>query len=999
MSKRTIESLERDIKHGFIDESVVSQRIENPELFTNGDANTMYEALKNELEFADSFVFSVAFVTEGGIGTIKQKLVEFDGPGTIITSSYRDFNKPAAFRELLTLNNVDVFVMDDYVHHAKGYIFNHGDHTTALVGSSNLTRHALIKNQEWNLRVSTHRDGDIASQLNAGIAQHLEKAVPLTEEWIAQYEERRANRTVVFTEEQPVEVSPAGERILPNKMQIEALENLDAVVRSGEKRALVISATGTGKTILAALAARQINPKRTLFIAHREQILSKAAEEFAKVLEIDGSQIGFFVGARRETQQQVVFATVQSLSRPENLADISPLQFDLIIIDEVHRSGAGSYKAVLDHFRPNFALGLTATPERTDGFNVFELFGYNVPYEIRLEGALENRMLVPFDYYGVTDYESAQGSIGDKSKLEDLVSAKRVDHIAETLQNYSFAQGTKGLVFCSSNEESRLLAEALSTREVHGRQLRTVSLSGANTIDQREQAVKQLENGELDYIFTVDIFNEGIDIPSANVIVLLRSTKSSIVFTQQLGRGLRKHAGKHSLRVIDFIGNYANNYLIAVALTGNKSGRKTQILDDLSDDRPKAGTSTISFDKVSASRVIESLKKARISNLRAKRDAVADLKYRLDRIPQLIDFVYHDSFDPTLLCSTDAKTRNYWSLLHRLKEVSVKPTDEQSAFLTFLSSELLNGKRPQELLLLRTLLELGPNSTLSDSHYAAVLKDWSPGLDCSEHAVRTVEKILNLNWFSKVAQERYGDQPLVTRENGIFRLGQRFSELYFSYDSDHPTPEISFRAHVDDLIRTGLEVNRRTYEKSDQFLLGKTYTRKDAARLLNWKVNKESTIYGYQVDPETDSCPIFVTYHKDADITASVRYEDAFLDRSTMRWFTRHGRTLKSKEIQPIINGEASLHLFVKREDADGQDFYYLGQADARSPQEHHMPGNKADEKLDVVTMDLALGQPVPTPLFRLLTANKLTSADTNVRVRRERMDSAERVALTNNDV
>lgn len=999
MSKRTIESLERDIRHGFIDESFISQKLENPELINNADANTMYEALKNELDFADSYIFSVAFVTEDGIGTIKQQLVEFEGPGTIITSAYQDFNEPAAFRELLALNNVDVFVIDDYVHHAKGYIFNHGDHTTALVGSSNLTRYALMVNQEWNLRVSTHRDGDIASQLNAGIVQHLEKAVPLTDEWIAQYERRRANRKVVFTETQPIEVSPAGERILPNKMQVEALENLDAVVQSGKKRALVISATGTGKTILAALATRQINPERTLFIAHREQILSKAAEEFAKVLEIDGSQIGFFVGNRRETDKQVVFATVQSLSRPENLADISPLQFDLIVIDEVHRSGAGSYQAILDHFRPKFALGLTATPERTDGFNVFELFGYNVPYEIRLEGALENRMLVPFDYYGVTDYESAQGSIGDKSTLEDLVAAKRVDYIAETLQNYSFTQGTKGLVFCSSNEESRLLAEALSTREVHGRQLRTISLSGANTIEQREQAVRQLENGELDYIFTVDIFNEGIDIPSANVIVLLRSTKSSIVFTQQLGRGLRKHTGKHSLRVIDFIGNYANNYLIAVALTGNKSGRKPQILDDLSDARPKAGTSTISFDKVSASRVIESLKKARISNLRAKRDAVADLKYRLGRIPQLIDFVYHDSFDPTLLCSTDAKTRNYWSLLHRLKEVSVKPTDEQSAFLTFLSSELLNGKRPQELLLLRTLLELGPNSTLSDSHYAAVLKDWSPGLDCSEHAVRTVEKILNLNWFSKAAQERYGDQPLVTRENGIFRLGQRFSELYFSYDSDHPTPEISFRAHVDDLIRTGLEVNRRTYEKSDQFLLGKTYTRKDAARLLNWKVNKESTIYGYQVDPETDSCPIFVTYHKDADITASVRYEDAFLDRSTMRWFTRHGRTLKSKEIQPIINGDASLHLFVKREDADGQDFYYLGQADARSPQEHHMPGNKADEKLDVVTMDLALGQPVPTPLFRLLTANKLTSADTNVRLRRERMDSAERVALTNNDV
>ena len=229
----------------------------------------------------------------------------------------------------------------------------------------------------------------------------------------------------------------------------------------------------------------------------------------------------------------------------------------------------------------------------------------------------DSRMLVPFDYYGIADYESAQGSIGDKSKLKDLVANDRVEHIVDALQKYSFAEGTKGLVFCSSNEESRILAEALSSRIVHGRPLRTRSLSGADTIEERESVVAQLEDGELDYIFTVDIFNEGIDIPSVNVIVLLRSTESSIIFTQQLGRGLRRAAEKHSLRVIDFIGNYANNYLIAIALTGNKTGRKPKILDDVNDPRPKAGASTVSFDRVSAARVIESLQKARITGVKA----------------------------------------------------------------------------------------------------------------------------------------------------------------------------------------------------------------------------------------------------------------------------------------------------------------------------------------------------------------------------------------------
>ena len=223
-----------------------------------------------------------------------------------------------------------------------------------------------MENHEWNIRVSSHRNGNIASQLQSGVDKHLEKAVPLTEEWISEYEQKRANRTIVFTETQPMEVSPEGEKILPNLMQVEALEQLQSVVDSGEKRALIISATGTGKTILAALATRQMKPSKTLFIVHREQILKKAAQEFAKVLEVDDSQIGFFVGARRELDKDLVFATVQSLSRKENLASISPLQFDLVIIDEVHRSGAESYQSILNHFRPNFTLCLLYTSDAAD---------------------------------------------------------------------------------------------------------------------------------------------------------------------------------------------------------------------------------------------------------------------------------------------------------------------------------------------------------------------------------------------------------------------------------------------------------------------------------------------------------------------------------------------------------------------------------------------------------------------------------------------------------
>lgn len=971
--ERSLPSLRADLNHGFIDRDTPANLIENPLLIENQDESTMFGVLRAELEDADEFIFSVAFVSADGIGTIKQQLQNFPGRGTIITGTYLDFNEPAAFRELLTLNNVDVFVMEDVPHHAKGYIFTHRDHVTALVGSSNLTRNALMSNKEWNLRFSTHRDGDIAWQLREAAQKHLDSARPLTEEWIQEYEKKRSTRTIVFQDDQPLEIIASGERILANDMQVEALAELDSVVSAGEKRALIISATGTGKTILAALAVRQMKPRNVLFIVHREQILRKAAESFKAVLELDDSAVGFFVGQQKELNRTVVFSTIQSLSRPENLAEISPLQFDLIIFDEVHRSGAQSYRAVMKHFRPEFMLGLTATPERTDGFNIFELFDYNVPYEIRLEGALENRMLVPFDYYGVTDFETARGSIGDRSDLAELVSDARVDYIVQTLQEYSFAQGTKGLLFCSRNEEAAELSAQLNRRIVHGKRLRTVALSGLNTIQEREAAVAQLEAGALDYILTVDIFNEGIDIPSVNVVVLLRSTQSSIIFTQQLGRGLRKFSGKRSLRVIDFIGNYANNYLIPIALTGDRSHNKDRIVDKLRRTRrhPTAGNSTVSFDEVSTRRVLESLRKARISDRRTRRDEINKLQVRLGKVPQLADFIFHEAMDPYVLAATDNKARNYWALLKELRFVDAGPSSAEDAILSMLTVELMNGKRPQELLLLRELLKRGPNGALQLNEFANVVRAWNADLAVSELTLKSVERVLDLTWFKEQTAAKYGGQPIVVRNGNRFKLGEKFAGIYFSYAGQHLAPETSFRAHVDDALHTGLLLNAQQYAKQDSFLVGKTYTRKDAARLLNWSKNLESTMYGYRVDAESATCPIFVTYHKDADAPASIRYEDTLVDRSTMHWFSRHGRTLRSRELAPILAGDVDLHLFVQREDADGSDHYYLGQADAINPQQRTMFNDKGVQ-LDVVSTDLKIRVPIEASLFNTITASKL---------------------------
>lgn len=966
---QSLSSLEADTFFGYIDRQTLSERIQNPSLVANAEDNTMLAALRTELKTATSFTISVAFVTNGGIGALKEALVGFKGHGLIITSDYQDFNSPDALRELLQLRNVDVRIMSGRAHHAKGYVFEHGDHVTALIGSSNLTRDALIDNSEWNLKFSTHHDGDIADQLNSALQRHAETSESLTEQWIHAYSQRR-QPPVFPSNNVQLEGTPHQQaKILPNKMQTEALDRLGELIDSGENRALIISATGTGKTILAGLAARNFDPERVLFVAHTAQILRKAATEFQRVFQTDADETGFFIGQQRETDRRFTFATVQSLSRIENLADISPKQFDYIIIDEVHRSGAESYRRIIDHFRPDFLLGLTATPERTDGFNVYELFDHNVPFEIRLGDALESRMLVPFDYYGVSDYESMNGyTISDDSTVAEKVARERVEHLVRVLEDYSFPSGTKGLIFCSSNKEAARLSQELNQFTLYGKPLRTVSLSGADSIQHREDTVEKLQAGELDFIITVDIFNEGIDIPDVNVIMMLRSTQSSIIFTQQLGRGLRKAKSKETLRVIDVIGNYSNNYLIPIALTGDRSGDPDSARETVRRSRthPVAGSSTISFDEVTTERILESLKRANLIDKRKCKEAILNLEYRLGQLPRLIDFETHESINPYLMAS---KYKNYWSLLHSLKFVDAGPSEKERGFLTMLSAILLSGKHPQELLLLKTLCEQGsvPVQTFADSLAAQ-------GLDHSEACLNTVERVLNLQWFTESQRLSFGDLPLVVREGNVFTLSDDFRMLYRSYADTERFSAVSFRDHVDDLIETGLLLNRKNFNGSDQFIQGKRYSRRDVCRLLNWANNQESTVYGYKTDKTTMTCPIFVTYHKDSKISESIRYEDTLIDRSTLHWFTRNRRTLKSNELQPILNGDADLHLFAKREDAEGTEFYYLGQADSTNPQQTEMLG-KNNKPVDVVTTDLKLRIPLPAELFDSLTARKTVAA------------------------
>ncbi|WP_347042250.1 DEAD/DEAH box helicase [Brachybacterium nesterenkovii] len=957
-----------DTHFGFLDRDAATAQVLHPRLIRNSGELTMLRVISAELKRSTAFTFSVAFVTPGGLALLKQDLLDFRGRGTLITSTYLGFNDPAVFRELLQIPNLDVRVIDspEAGFHAKGYIFDQTPEVTAIVGSSNLTRTALLVNDEWNLRFSAMPGGDIVHQLRTATERQIRTSIPLTPEWIDTYEQAWTPRVPAPVREAGLEtVMPSG-RIEPNEMQTEALAELDLVRDQGESRALIVSATGTGKTILAALAARRIGPARMLFLAHREQILDKARTEFARVFETTADSFGRLAGGRSELHKSHVFATVQTLARPDVLSSLDPETFDLIIIDEVHRSGGATYRRIIDHFTPQFLLGLTATPERTDDFNVFELFNFTVPYEIRLQDALKNKMLAPFNYYGVEDYVTSSGeTMSDASGLQNLVACERVAHIIHTLETYGHASGAKGLMFCGRNEEARELSTLLNERRVHGRCLRTVALSGTDSIQARDDAVADLEAGRIDYILTVDIFNEGIDIPSVNQVVMLRRTQSSIVFTQQLGRGLRKAVGKDHLRVIDFIGNYDNNFLIPIALFGDSSLNKDVIRKRLLEAEQAgaiAGVSSINFQEVARERIFASLAQAKLDSIPNLKRAVSDLEQRLGHTPQLLDFARFDTVDPVVIAT---KRKCYWDLLIALKKMQTAPSPTERNYLVFLSTELLNGKRPHELIVLRALLDSADGALSYDQLHKA-LRD----ADCPSDGAtfRSLLRILAFEFATDQDRGRFGTEPIIEYTDAQVSLHPAFADVYGA----NPT----FCADVDDVLETGLFIARHRYGWQSTPVVGERYSRKDVCRLLNWQSNQQGVMYGYKVDLETNTCPIFVTYHKDDEVSESTAYADEFLDPHTLKWFTRSKRNLQSDEVQSILSREKppALHIFVKKDDAESGEFYYLGEAAPREAEQTTMPQSDGKE-LSVVTMKLDLESPVETALFEYLTTSGVLRA------------------------
>lgn len=942
------ETIKEALLNGLYDKQYQGNQLLTPELVGN-QQGTIWNVLRHELANCRSFTWTVAFITIDMLTPLKvimADLAQQGISGTIISSDYLGFNSPQVFRELLKIPNLRVRISTVNGFHTKGYFFDHGDYTTALVGSANFTRAALLQNYETMLKISSTQNGTFFKRLQNELRQLTENSQPLSCQWIREY---AAN----WHAPHPYRAAaPSKQPVIPNAMQKAALKELKQLVDQGKHRGLVVSATGTGKTYLGAFAVKQYRPRKFLYIVHREQIARKSLASFRRVIGGPASDFGLLSGNRHDFSARYLFATVQTLSQQRVLDRLAPETFDYILIDEAHRAPAPSYQRVMKHFKPDFWLGMTATPNRMDSQDVYRLFDYQLAYEIQLRDALDAEILAPFHYVGVQDYEVNGEVIDETSNLSRLVAKERVSYVLKQLDYYGYCgDRPRGLVFCSRQAEAKELAKQF-TNAGHP----AIALTNQDSNRSRQRAVEQLENGELEYLITVDLFNEGVDIPSLNQIIMLRNTQSSIVFTQQLGRGLRKFPGKQFVTVIDFIGNYKQNYLIPLALNNDTSRSKDRVRQEVQLAQ-NIGVSTINFSRLASERILESLEKTKLDSMAELRRAYHELQNRLGRPPFLYDFQRLGSVSP-LVFAQNKLLANYGAFLQKMGE-KVGLSCYENEVLSFMTKELLSGKRAHELIVL-SLLRRGPMSRKQLEKELAQRNCY-----LSKGVWQSINAILSLSFYDVKSgkytkREQYGNRPLIEVNNECYQLNEQIMTGL--------TKNATFRSLVDDVLRTGIALSEK-YNQQQQFTLYQQYDRKDVCRLLNWPLDVSAPMYGYRVTE--DECPIFITYQKRSTKQRNAVYNNQFQDGQSLRWYTRSPRHLSSKEVQTLLTGvrgnqpRVKLRLFVKQSDAVGKQFYYLGTAhiDPRSVKEELI----GEKKKAAVGMNLILDQPLATEMKEIL--------------------------------
>lgn len=467
-------------RQAFVDSETEAEPDFTPRFVSNSNGTTVKSVIENELKDCSSMFMSVAFITSGGIAPFLGFLKELESkgvPGRILTTDYLMFSDPKALDKLNSLSNLDVRMYrtgDSGIgFHTKGYLFHNNGDLKILIGSSNLTQAAISKNHEWNTMMVSRSEGQFAKDVEAEFENIWNSSVSYSEcrdEYQQEFREKTNEREQLKKLFNSLDLEKA--RIIePNTMQAEFCMNVERLVRDGQKRALLISATGTGKTFASAFALRKLlaenllHKRKVLFLSHREQINKQALKSYGKVLG-QGYNMELLSGTNcnREALRKadLVFSTMQMMSKDDLREELfTPTHFSMIILDECHRTGSSGYQRIISYFKPEFLLGMSASPERGDGFDIYEQFDHNIACEIRLQTALENELLCPFHYFGITDL-SIDGVTEDWEKFRLLTSDERVEKIVSTANYYGYSGSrVKGLIFAVTKEKGQLCRKSL----------------------------------------------------------------------------------------------------------------------------------------------------------------------------------------------------------------------------------------------------------------------------------------------------------------------------------------------------------------------------------------------------------------------------------------------------------------------------------------------------------------------------------------------------------
>lgn len=944
----------------------------SPKLVYNNykEGKKVIQDIEKELNSCNEFFISVAFIKDSGLAPLKMTLKELEEkgiPGKIITTDYLTFSEPKALDEISKFKNIEIKMYRtneaNLGFHTKGYVFKKGDIYKIIVGSSNLTHDALLKNHEWNTKITSI---DEAAYVNNVLEQFNQlwhspntyNYCDIKEVYKKEYELKKQQK-VLELDFSATENNQS--KLAPNSMQQKFIENLSSIVDSGENKALLISATGTGKTYASAFAARELSFKKILFLAHRKELLTQAKNAYEKVFG-DQLSTGLLTGNYKSFDSDILFATVQTITQSDIINQFSENQWDLIVIDEAHHSTAASYKKILDYFNPKLWLGMTATPDkRFKEESVYDLFNHNIAHEIRLQDALEEDLLCPFHYYGITDLDVDNQRIDNKSDFKYLTSDNRVKHIMTQAGIYGYSgDRVKGLIFCSNVNEAIELSNKLNKKGY-----RTQALSGKDSSEKRQDAINRLvqndgsDSNALDYILTVDIFSEGVDVPEINQIIMLRPTQSPIVFTQQLGRGLRKCIGKEYVVILDFIGNYDSNYMIPIALSGDKSYNKDTVRRFVYDGGATLpGTSTIHFDKIAREKIYTSIDQVKFSSKNLIKENYQNLKYKLGRIPKISDFELYGEMDVQLIIN-EYNSYHEFLLSVEKQEYNIKLNEIQTRMIEFVSKKIANGKRIHELVLLQLLLNNKKN-VLSElkrtlkSNYDIVMD-----YNCEQNIINYMtNNFLNNKYNNCIFIKQVGDK---------YEISTEFKKQL---------QDDNFRSIIAELITYGRNRYEKKYSKrylDTNLVINQKYTYEDVTRLLNWEKDVPSlNIGGYMYNETTKTMPVFVNYHKHEDRSNVIKYEDRFIDQQQIITISKRKRTLNSDDVNKLINSLSlgiDLHLFVRKNknDKEGKEFYYLGKMSNNGFSEEIIMDDKAENSTKAVEMGFELDVPVQDNLYNYI--------------------------------